>query len=98
MFTPRDTESVVVRSLDRELMQRQLADLLTSVRGGELTPSDFTVRLESLHARFLGEAANTPDMVERRRVASKAYDDLTLGIDRHHDLERLAEALGIDPP
>jgi hypothetical protein len=36
-------------------------------------------------------------MVERRRAASKAYADLTSGTDRHHDLERLAHALGIDP-
>lgn len=83
---------------DQERMQRELGDLLASARTGGLAGSDFTARLESLHARFLGEDANTPEMVEHRRAASKAYDDLTAGTDRHHDLERLAQALGIGPP
>jgi hypothetical protein len=77
-------------------MRRELGELLASARSGELPASVFAARLVSLHGRFLGEDANTPGMVERRRVASVAYDDLTSGTDRHHDLERLAQALGVD--
>jgi hypothetical protein len=79
-------------------MRRELGELFDSARDAELARSDFAARLESLHTRFLGENADTPEMVEHRRAASKAYDDLTSGTDRHHDLERLAHALGIDPP
>ena len=79
-------------------MRRELVDLFVLARDGELARSDFHDRLKSLHARFLGADADAPDMVGRRRVASKAYDDLSSGTDRHHDLERLAQALGIDAP
>lgn len=101
MFTPwdiRGMESASMRRSDQGRMRRELADLFASARSGELTRADFAARLESLHQRFLGEDAATPNMVEQRRAASKAYDDLTLGTDRHHNLERLAEALGIDSP
>jgi hypothetical protein len=90
----------VAESIDEAAMQRELADLLTLVRNGQVDPSDFTARLEALHARFLGDDANAPEIVERRRAASAAYDELTAGTDRHHQLELLAKALGVDlaPP
>jgi len=37
-------------------------------------------------------------MVKRRHDASVAYQRLDSDIDRHHHLERLAQALGVDLP
>ena len=74
--------------------------LLAAARTGELAPADFAARLESLHERFLGEEAHTPETIERRRSASAAYDDLVSaeGLDTHHHLELLAETLGVELP
>lgn len=83
--------------LDEDRTQSELRDLLAAARAGELESREFTARLESLHERLLGDGASTPEMTERRRAASKVYDELSAGMDRHHDLERLAQALGIEP-
>jgi len=91
-------ENAGVPGSAEEQMRGELGALLASVRDGELEPSTFEARLELLHARFVGKDASTRGMVERRRVAAVAYDDLTSGTDRHHDLERLAQALGVDLP
>ena len=81
-------------------MRRELGELLSSGRGGELDPNDFAVRLESLHARFLGDAADSPEMAKGRQHAVKAYKHLIAGtdVDRHHHIELLAEALDPDLP
>lgn len=81
-------------------MTRELGELLAAARSGELDVTDFAERLDSLHTRFLGDAAATPEMVEHRRRAVRAYQNLVAGIDmdRHHHLELLAEALNADPP
>jgi hypothetical protein len=81
-------------------MRRELGELLASTHAGELDPSDFAGRLEALYARFLGEDANTPEMTKRRHDAVTAYSDLVAGKDRdrHHHLERLAQALSPDLP
>ncbi len=76
-------------------LERELTELLETARTAELTPADFLARLESIHARHLGSEANSPELVDRRLEALAAYDEITLGLDRHHELERLARALGI---
>ena len=77
-------------------MHRDLAELLTTARAAELTPADFPARLESIHRRhLLAEQADSPEFVKRRADALAAYDELTLGIDRHHQLEALAQALDV---
>ena len=87
-----------VEAANEEQLHRELTALVASTRNGELTPTDFSERLDALDARFLGEAAHRPEMVERRRAAAAAYDQLTSGkdLDTHHHLEKLAEALGVD--
>jgi hypothetical protein len=89
-----------VPAANEEQLRRELNALLASARNGDLASPDFAARLESLHARFLGTDANTPEMVERRLAASAAYDHLTSGkdLDPHHHLELLAATLGVDLP
>jgi hypothetical protein len=89
-----------VDDANAESLHRGLEGLLAPARGGELAPADFAARLESLHTRFLGEEAHTPEMIERRRSASAAYDDLMSAedLDTHHHLELLAGTLGVDLP
>lgn len=81
-----------------ERLRRELGELFAAVRVGEVSVPDFAERLESLHARFLGKDAEALEMVERRKLAIKAYEHLTAGIERHHNLELIAEALGINVP
>jgi hypothetical protein len=83
-----------------EPLGRELDALLAAARNGDLARPEFAARLESLHTRFLGRDAQAPEMIERRRSASAAYDDLWSGedLDTHHHLERLAASLGIDLP
>ena len=85
---------------NEEPLHRELVALLAAARTGELAAVDFAARLESLHARFLGEEAYTRGMIERRRLASAAYDDLISAedLDTHHHLELLAGTLGVDLP
>jgi hypothetical protein len=80
-------------------MDRELSELFASARRRELEPSEFVARLDSLHIRLLGATANSDEMVKRRRDAARAYDDFLAeaGMDRHHHLERLADALGHAP-
>ena len=78
-----------------EQMQRELSELMSVARIDELAPADFLERLESIHVRYLGEGAYSPEFVDRRRRALAAYDEVTMGIDRHHELELLADALGV---
>jgi hypothetical protein len=85
---------------NEEPLHRELVELLAMARSGGLAPADFAARLESLHARFLGEEAYSPEMIERRRSALAAYDDLVSAedLDTHHHLELLAGTLGVDLP
>ena len=85
---------------NEEALHRELEALLVVARTGELTPAEFEARLESLHTRFLGEEAHTPEMTERRRSASAACDRLLYAadLDTHHHLELLAATLGVDLP
>ena len=82
-----------------EQMRQELHELFVTARTCELTTADFAARLESVHARFLGSAAQTSDLLKRRRNAATVYDDLLAGtdMDRHHHLELLAEALDLSP-
>jgi len=78
-----------------EQMQRELSELMSVARIDELAPADFLERLESIHVRYLGEGAHSPEFVDRRRRALAAYDEVTMGVDRHHELELLADAFGV---
>ena len=82
-----------------EQMRQELHELFVTARTYELTTADFAALLESVHARFLGSAAQTSDLLKRRRNAATVYDDLLAGkdMDRHHHLELLAEALDLSP-
>jgi hypothetical protein len=86
-----------VSTPNKEQMRRELGELLASASTGELDPSDFPARLESLHARFLGESTNTPEMVNRRQEAATAYERLiaVADMDRQHHIERLTQALDL---
>jgi hypothetical protein len=80
-------------------MRREIGDILASARWGEFEPAVFGARLEEVHARFLGDQAGAPDIVEQRHLAEKAYVQLLTGTEeRHHYLELMADALGVDPP
>ena len=83
-----------------EQMRREVGELLKSARGDELEPSEFAARLASLHGRLLPAAADTRELVRRRRDASRAYGKLAAGtdIERHHNLELLAHALDVSSP
>jgi len=74
----------------------ELNALLEAARGRELTVAELRDRLNEIHRRYLGDAADAPDWVERRREAVAAYDDFSQTIERHHAIERLAKALGVD--
>ena len=89
---PRVENPPAVNDASEEQMRPALGALLAAARTGDLPPADFAARLESLHTRFLGEKAHTPDMIDRRRSASAAYDHLRLAKDLeiHHHLELLA--------
>lgn len=78
-------------------MDVELGALLAEARAGELAPAEFAERVESLHARHLGGQIDAPEFVNARREAVAAYDELTRGRDRHHQLELIAQALGIGP-
>ena len=86
--------------VNEEQLGPELDALLAEARNGDLAPPEFAARLKSLHTRFLGATATTPEMIARRRAASAAYDDLWSGedLDTHHHLEILAASLGIDLP
>ena len=82
-----------------EQMRQELHELFVTARTCELTTADFATRLASVHARYLGSAAQTPDLLKRRRNAATVYDNLLADtdMDRHHHLELLAEALDLLP-
>ena len=80
-----------------EQMQGELGELLSVVRGEGLAPAEFLERLESIHIRYLGDDSNAPEFVTRRRKAFAAHEEFTMGVDRHHQLELLAQALGLEP-
>jgi hypothetical protein len=95
-----DENPPAVDDANEEPLGRELDALLAEARSGDLAPPEFSARLEQLHSRFLGRNAQTPEMIERRRSAAAAYDDLWSGedLDTHHNLECLAASLGIDLP
>jgi hypothetical protein len=89
----------VVTARNDQQMRRELNQLLASAHTDKLDPSELAERLQSLHDRFLGAAANRPDMIKRRHDAAKAYANLIAGIDieRHHNHELLTQALELNP-
>jgi hypothetical protein len=77
-------------------MQRDLRDLLEAVKAGAHTPESFAARLEAIHRAHLGAEADDPTYVEVRRKAMKRYLKIPETIEHHHQLERLAKALGVE--
>ena len=77
-------------------MEHELRDLLESVKAGVHTSETFAAALESIHRSHLGKGADDPKYVEVRRKALKRYMKLPETIEHHHQLERLAKALGVE--
>jgi hypothetical protein len=82
----------------RPAMQAELIALLAAAQAGDLTAEQFGERLELIHARHLGGDIDAPQFVSGRRDALAAYDEFTSGRDRHHQLELVIRALGLQPP
>lgn len=78
-------------------MPRDLDDLLEAVKYGRLRSGEFEARLEEIHRTRAPAAAELPEYVELRREALARFEDVTQSFERHHQLERLAETLAIDP-
>jgi hypothetical protein len=80
-------------------MRPDLTALLGDASAGELTSSDFYERLTDIHLRHLGDDTNSAANQMSRARALRAFEGLTREApSRHHELERLADALGISPP
>lgn len=76
-------------------MQIELTELVDVARAGELTPAEFGERVELIHARHLGGDIDASEFVNGRQRALAAYEEYLTGRDRHHELEKIAEALGV---
>lgn len=83
-----------VTTSDHEQM-RQALDRLVAAAATALPPADFESQLTAISERYLGAEADSNLAQTRRRVAIAAYDRLLAqkDVDRHHHIERLAEAL-----
>ena len=80
-----------------ERMQVELKELLDLAAVTEMAPVELQERLESIDARYLGDGAGRPEIVERRQRVVAAYTRLTRDIERHHQLEAMSQALGFEP-
>lgn len=79
-----------------EQTYRELAALLRAAARSELSSSGFSDRLTRIHTRRLGEDADTRTNEARRVKALRAFENLTReATSRHHELELLAETLGV---
>jgi hypothetical protein len=84
------------RIAENDGLVRELQVLLAGVKAGEFGLDDFSPRLDAIHRAHLGDAANEPELAAARRKAGDRHADYVLSIERHHGLERLARALGIE--
>ena len=80
-----------------EQMQRELRQILAEAQTGDMSSAAFRDGLESIHRRYLGADADLPANARSRRRASELYDDRLGTIERHHQLERVGRALGVEP-
>jgi len=80
-----------------EQMQHDLREILGKAQAGAITSAAFRDALESIYRRHLGEDADLPGNIEARREAGELYDDRIGTIERHHQLERVGRALGLEP-
>lgn len=77
-------------------MRSDLVALLAEVEASVLSAGEFRERLLQIHARHLASQANAPEFERSRRKAIRAFNALTLEApSRHHQLEQLADALGL---
>jgi hypothetical protein len=94
-MAPAADGELVLGSVEDE-MRTELTTLLDAVSSGEVSHADFYHRLEEIHDRHLGDSAKTAEHALIRRKALTAFEDLGREApSRHHELELLAEALGI---
>lgn len=78
-------------------MLPDLRALLDDVRAGGLSADEFRERLTRIHEKHPVDEALSRRLESERRQAFRAFDALTREApSRHHELERLAEALGVD--
>jgi hypothetical protein len=79
---------------DHTALRAALTELLARAESGELPPAEFEAQLDVILER-LDPDAHGAAAEERRRAAVMAYGRLASqeGMDRHHHLERLAQAL-----
>jgi hypothetical protein len=78
-------------------MRADLEALLVDVRAGALSLGAFVERLDSIQARFLSEERRaSAHVAERRDEAIEAFMALIGDLEKHHQVERLARALGLD--
>jgi hypothetical protein len=80
-----------------EQMQRELREILAEAQSGEMSSAAFSDGIELIHRRHLGVDADLPANTRSRRRASELYDDRLGTIERHHQLERVGRALGVEP-
>ena len=78
-----------------EEMQRELSKLVSVARISGLTRLTFWNGSSRSMFVTLARVLTRGKFVERRRRALAAYDEVTMGVDRHHELEMLADALGV---
>jgi hypothetical protein len=77
-------------------MHAELSALLRDATAGELSPADFYDRLTQIQTRHLGDNANTAANKSKRAKALRAFEGLKREApSRHHELELIAGALGI---
>jgi len=79
-----------------EQMQHELREMLEDAYANEMPSAAFRDRLELIHRRYLGEDADLPRYIESRREAGELYDDRLGTIERHHQLELVGRALGLE--
>jgi hypothetical protein len=79
-------------------MRADLTALLGEATAGELSSAGFRDRLAQIHTRYLGDNADTAANRTRRSKALRAFERLRREApSRHHELELIADALGIQP-
>lgn len=81
---------------DADALQHDLRTLLTDVKSTDLGAAEFAERLEAIHRAHFGDDAGHSDLIAARRKSGVRHADYVLSIERHHALERLARALGLE--
>ena len=79
-------------------MRDELTALLADVRVGAFSLGAFVEGLDAIQTRFLSEAQRaSAQVVQQRDEAIEAFIALVGDLEKHHQVERLARVLGLDP-